>query len=156
MSVRQGEIYYYDFLQGGKRPALVIQGDSANATSRTTVIAAMTTRINKLYLRSHILLGAETGLKKPSMVLLEKVQTVQQDELTELIGCVENTAQLEEIAAGMRRLYARVPGKMRCLCRQCAQRYINDERFSIRRTSGSGKCEFCPKNGQAYIIQRIG
>lgn len=163
MSVRQGEIYYYDFgkannsgLQGGKRPVLVIQGDAANAKSSTTVVAAMTTRINKLYLRSHILLGAETGLKKPSMVLLEQVRTAPQDELTELIGCVENTAQLEEITEGLRRLYARVPGKKRCLCRRCVQRYIDDERFSIRRIAGGGKCEFCPKNGQLYIIQRIG
>lgn len=162
MSVRQGEIYYYDFgkgngsLQSGKRPVLVIQGDAANATSSTTVIAAMTTRINKIYLRSHVLLDAsDTGLKRSSMVLLEQVKTINQDELTELAGCIESNSLLDEISAGMKILYSHTPGKLRCLCRQCAERYKNDERFSIRRIDGGGKCEFCPRRGRKYMIQRI-
>lgn len=162
MSVRQGEIYYHDFgsgkgnLQSGKRPVLVIQGDAANASSGTTVIAAMTTRINKTYLRSHVLLeAADTGLKRQSMVLLEQVKTVNQDELTEHIGSIESNSLLDEITAGIKILYNHTPGKQRCLCRQCAERYITDDRFIIRRIDGGGKCEFCPRRGRKYMIQRI-
>lgn len=162
MGVRQGEIYYHDFgsgkgnLQGGKRPVLVIQGDAANASSGTTVIAAMTTRINKTYLRSHVLLdAADTGLKRRSMVLLEQVKTINQDELAEPIGCIERNGLLDEITAGIKILYAHAPGKQRCLCRQCVERYINDERFTVRKIDGSGQCEFCPRRGRKYIIQRI-
>lgn len=65
-SVKRGEIYYYDFgksngsVQGGIRPALVIQGDTANENSKTTVIAAVTTHFWKPHLSSHI--GKDKGL----------------------------------------------------------------------------------------------
>lgn len=110
-SVKRGEIYYYDFgesngsVQGGIRPALVIQGNTANEDSKTTVIAAVTTHIRKPYLSSHIRLGRECGLKKPSMVQLEQVHTVNQSELLDYIGSVQDAATLRAIAAGQKRFY---------------------------------------------------
>ena len=41
--------------------------------------------MKKKYLPSHIILGEDFGLKKPSMVLLEQIQTVNKDELTDYI-----------------------------------------------------------------------
>ena len=110
-SVKRGEIYYYDFgksngsVQGGIRPALVIQGDTANENSKTTVIAAVTTHFWKPHLSSHIPLSRECGLKKPSMLQLEQVHTVNQSELMDYIGSVQDAATLKAIAAGQKRFY---------------------------------------------------
>lgn len=110
-SVKRGEIYYYDFghsngsVQGGIRPALVIQGDVANEESKTTIIAAVTTHIRKPYLCSHIRLGSDCGLKKPSMVQLEQIHTVNQSDLLDYIGCIRDPATLRAIISGQKRFF---------------------------------------------------
>ena len=94
--VKRGEIYYFDFglnegsIQSGLRPVLVVQCDEGNKASTTTIIAPLTTAVKKRYLPSHIYLGTDCGLKKPSMVLLEQLKTVNQSELLEKIGCVDD------------------------------------------------------------------
>lgn len=94
--VKKGEIYIYDFgntegsIQSGIRPVLIIQGNDFNQHSPTTIIAPITTAIKKSYLPSHIFIGAEYGLRKPSMVLLEQIRTINQNELGEYIGVIDN------------------------------------------------------------------
>lgn len=94
--VQRGEIYLYDFgnnggsIQNGVRPALVVQCDEGNAASSTTIIAAMTSIIKKQYLPSHIILGDRFGLKEPSMVMLEQLKTVNQSDLIEYIGKIDD------------------------------------------------------------------
>ena len=100
--VKRGEIYYYDFgknegsIQNGLRPILIVQCDDGNRLSTTTIVAPITTAIKKRYLPSHIYLGEECGLKKPSMVLLEQLKTVNQIDLLDRVGCVmdENLERL--------------------------------------------------------------
>lgn len=81
-TICRGDLFYYDFgtrtgsVQSGTRPVLVIQADDYNRNAPTIIVAAVTGVIKKRYLPSHILLGQEFGLKKPSMVLLEQLQTV--------------------------------------------------------------------------------
>ena len=67
---------------------MVIQADNFNANAPTIIVAAVTAVMKKKYLPSHIILGEDFGLKKPSMVLLEQIQTVNKDELTDYIGSV--------------------------------------------------------------------
>ena len=75
-TIKRGEIYYYDFgitegsIQSGRRPVLVLQADNFNAKAPTIIVAAITTVIKKRYLPSHVILGENFGLQKPSMVLL--------------------------------------------------------------------------------------
>ena len=94
--VKRGEIYLFDFgdnegsIQNGVRPVLVVQSDEGNAASCTTVIAAMTSVVKKRYLPTHIILGDRFGLKEPSMVMLEQLKTVNQDELGKYIGTVDD------------------------------------------------------------------
>ena len=89
-TICRGDLFYYDFgtrtgsVQSGTRPVLVIQADDYNRNAPTIIVAAVTGVIKKRYLPSHILLGQEFGLKKPSMVLLEQLQTVNKDELRDL------------------------------------------------------------------------
>ncbi len=71
--VKYGEIYFYDFgehegsIQNGLRPAVVIQDNKLNDHGPTTIIAAITSVTKKLYLPSHILIGEQFGLTKPSI-----------------------------------------------------------------------------------------
>ena len=74
----RGDLFYYDFgdnsgsVQSGERPVLVVQADDYNQNAPTIIVEAVTSVIKKRYLPSHIILGEEFGLKKPSMVLLEQ------------------------------------------------------------------------------------
>ena len=83
--IQRGDLFYYDFgkregsVQSGERPVMVIQADNFNANAPTIIVAAVTAVMKKKYLPSHIILGEDFGLKKPSMVLLEQIQTVNKD-----------------------------------------------------------------------------
>ena len=78
MTVRRGDIYYADLSpvigseQGGVRPVLVIQNDVGNKHSPTVICAAITSRMNKAKLPTHIEISAKKyRLVKNSVVLLE-------------------------------------------------------------------------------------
>ena len=93
---KKGEIYYYDFgnntgsVQNGRRPVLIIQGDDFNKHSPTTIVAPITSAIKKTYLPSHIYLGEDFGLSEPSMVLVEQIRTVNQCDLEDYVGKIDN------------------------------------------------------------------
>ena len=85
--VQRGDIFYYDFgvkegsIQSGIRPVLILQCDEGNNASPTTIVAAITTAVKKRYLPTHVVLGAEFGLRENSMVLLEQISTINQCDL---------------------------------------------------------------------------
>ena len=101
--IQRGDLFYYDFgkregsVQSGERPVMVIQADNFNANAPTIIVAAVTAVMKKKYLPSHIILGEDFGLKKPSMVLLEQIQTVNKDELTDYIGSVNDERLWKQI-----------------------------------------------------------
>ena len=90
-TIHRGDLYYYDFgnstgsVQSGERPVLVVQADDYNRNAPTIMVAAVTSVMKKRYLPSHITLGCEFGLKKPSIVLLEQIRTVNKEDLQEYI-----------------------------------------------------------------------
>ncbi len=93
MNVKRGELYYADLSpvvgseQGGVRPVLIVQNDVGNKYSPTIIAAAVTSRINKAKLPTHIELGAlEYGLNKDSVILLEQIRTLDKKRLKERIG----------------------------------------------------------------------
>ena len=63
--IRRGDIYYADLSpvvgseQGGKRPVLIIQNDTGNLHSPTVIAAAITSRMGKNRLPTHIDINAE-------------------------------------------------------------------------------------------------
>ncbi len=84
MSVARGEIYWVEFdpvkgsEQGGLRPALVIQNDTGNRFSPTTVVAAITRTIPpKPYPFVVIIEPDESGLPEPSVVNCSQLATIQ-------------------------------------------------------------------------------
>lgn len=97
MIVKRGDIYYADLSpvvgseQGGVRPVLIIQNDVGNKYSPTVIAAAITRRINKAKMPTHIeLSAAEYGLNKDSVVLLEQIRTIDKKRLREKIGRLDN------------------------------------------------------------------
>ena len=63
--------------QGGVRPVLIIQNDVGNRHSPTVICAAITSRLNKANLPTHILLDTnECEIVKDSVILLEQLRTM--------------------------------------------------------------------------------
>lgn len=97
MSVRRGDIYYADLSpvvgseQGGLRPVLIIQNDIGNRYSPTVIAAAITSRMSKTRLPTHIDIYAdEVGLAKDSVVLLEQIRTLDKRRLKEKMGHLDD------------------------------------------------------------------
>ena len=93
MSIRRGDIYYADLSpvvgseQGGLRPVLIIQNDIGNRYSPTVIAAAITSRMSKTKLPTHIDIYAEdAGLAKDSVILLEQIRTLDKKRLKEKMG----------------------------------------------------------------------
>ena len=91
--IKRGELYYADLSpvvgseQGGIRPVLVVQNDIGNKYSPTIIAAAVTSKLTKAKLPTHIELNAETyGLNKDSVLLLEQIRTIDKRRLKERIG----------------------------------------------------------------------
>ena len=81
MTIKRGELYYADLSpvvgseQGGVRPVLVVQNDVGNKYSPTVIAAAVTSKINKAKLPTHIELPSNSyGLAKDSVILLEQIR----------------------------------------------------------------------------------
>lgn len=93
MSVRRGDIYYADLSpvvgseQGGIRPVLIVQNDVGNRHSPTVIAAAITSKMGKTRLPTHIDIYADkVGLQKDSVVLLEQMRTIDKKRLGEKMG----------------------------------------------------------------------
>ena len=83
MNIKRGELYYADLSpvvgseQGGVRPVLVVQNDVGNKYSPTVIAAAVTSKINKAKLPTHIELPSSVfGLQRDSVILLEQIRTL--------------------------------------------------------------------------------
>ena len=97
MSVKRGDIYYADLSpvvgseQGGLRPVLIIQNDVGNRYSPTVIAAAITSRMGKTRLPTHIDIYADkAGLSKDSVVLLEQIRTLDKQRLKEKMGHLDD------------------------------------------------------------------
>ena len=102
ISVKRGDIYYADLSpvvgseQGGVRPVLIIQNDVGNKYSPTVIAAAITSRMGKTKLPTHIDVYAErAGLARDSVVLLEQVRTLDKRRLREKMGHLDEKIMLE-------------------------------------------------------------
>ncbi len=167
-TICRGDLYYYDFgkkagsIQSGERPVMVIQADDYNRNAPTIMVAAITSVVKKRYLPSHIELGENYGLKKPSMVLLEQVQTINKDELKDYIGTVDDEQLMRHINATLKKtfglwIYKPVDKEqIRSLCSKCLKDYIQHPDYIVRRLDPfakiKSKCDKCEKFGYDYVI----
>src|SRR4030066_2132396 len=95
--IRRGEIYWIDWNpgrgseQGGLRPALIIQNDIGNKYSLTTIVAALTTAVEKPYPFLVKVTAKESGLPKDSTVNLAVILTIDKVRLGEKCGGLRET-----------------------------------------------------------------
>jgi mRNA interferase MazF len=97
MNIRRGDIYYADLSpvvgseQGGLRPVLIVQNDVGNKYSPTVIAAAITSRVSKTKLPTHIdIYASKVGLAKDSVVLLEQIRTIDKVRLKEKMGHLDD------------------------------------------------------------------
>jgi mRNA interferase MazF len=97
MNIKRGDIYYADLSpvigseQGGLRPVLIVQNDIGNRYSPTVIAAAITSRMTKSKLPTHIDLTADNvGLAKDSVILLEQIRTIDKTRLKEKMGHLDD------------------------------------------------------------------
>ena len=87
MEIKRGEVFYADLSpvigseQGGIRPVLIVQNDVGNKYSPTIIAAAVTSKINKAKLPTHIELPPSSGLAKESVILLEQIRTLDKRKI---------------------------------------------------------------------------
>ena len=93
MQVKRGDIYYADLSpvvgseQGGVRPVLIIQNNIGNRHSPTVICAAITSRMNKAKLPTHVEIDASRyRIVKNSVILLEQIRTIDKKRLLSRIG----------------------------------------------------------------------
>ena len=92
MIIKRGDIFYADLRpvigseQGGVRPVLIIQNDTGNKHSPTVICAAITSKMNKAKLPTHVEIDAEKyGIIKDSVILLEQIRTIDKSRLKEKV-----------------------------------------------------------------------
>ena len=103
VTVRRGDIYYADLSpvvgseQGGYRPVLIVQNDVGNKYSPTVIAAAITSKLDKTRLPTHIdVCRSDTedsntyGLAKDSVILLEQIRTLDKRRLREKMGHLDD------------------------------------------------------------------
>ena len=90
--VKRGDIYYADLRpvvgseQGGIRPVLIIQNDIGNRHSPTVICAAITSKMNKAKLPTHVELDAASHhMVKDSVILLEQLRTIDKKRLKDKV-----------------------------------------------------------------------
>ena len=96
MVIRRGDIYYADLRpvvgseQGGVRPVLIIQNDMGNRHSPTVICAAITSRMSKAKLPTHVVIDSRCcRIVKDSVVLLEQLRTIDKQRLREKVCHLE-------------------------------------------------------------------
>ena len=113
-TIHRGEIYYADLNpavgseQGGIRPVLILQNEVGNWFSPTVIIAAMTARGGKAHLPTHVPVGTDSGLRRPSIVLAEQVRTIDKSRLLERVGMLPPEKQ-EQVDRALRISFALSP-----------------------------------------------
>ncbi|NPV53500.1 MAG: type II toxin-antitoxin system PemK/MazF family toxin [Firmicutes bacterium] len=93
MMIRRGDIYYADLNpvigseQGGIRPVIILQNDIGNRYSPTTIVAAVTSKIKRAKLPTHVeLSAARSKLDVDSVALLEQIRTLDTRRLKEKVS----------------------------------------------------------------------
>ena len=153
----RGQLFYADLGDGigseqqGLRPVVIIQNNIGNRHKTRT----------KAKLPTHFNIGPESGLERPSIVLLEQLRTIDKRRLGDYIGqlSLPQVRELNHALAISIGLIKPVPSKLTlCLCNACANSFRSTGVFTLRKvdTEQMGKevCVYCRQhNGDAYEIE---
>lgn len=103
MIIKRGDIFYADLRpvigseQGGVRPVLIIQNDVGNKHSPTVICAAITSKMNKAKLPTHVEIDAgRYEIVRDSVILLEQLRTIDKKRLKDRV-CHLDMEILEQV-----------------------------------------------------------
>ena len=101
----RGDIYYADMEphigseQGGTRPVVVLQNDVGNRYAPTLIVATVTSHTEKKkYQPTHVLIEQNPAFRRPSVVLLEQIFTIDKERIKSFMGMTSEweMAQIEK------------------------------------------------------------
>ena len=103
--------------QGGIRPVLVIQNDTGNKHSPTTIVAAITSKEEKAKLPTHVEVGS-CGVERKSLALLEQIRTIDKSRIIKYVGeldgaTVKDVNEAISISLGLNRAGDKDGGRTR-------------------------------------------
>jgi len=156
----RGQLFYADLGDGigseqqGLRPVVIIQNNIGNRHSPTVIVAAISSKTRtKAKLPTHFNIGPESGLERPSIVLLEQLRTIDKQRLGSYIGqlSLPQVRELNHALAISIGLIKPVPSKLTlCLCNACANSFRSTGAFILRETRPKEPkkeiCAYCGKN----------
>lgn len=108
MNIKRGDVVLVDLEpvkgseQGKTRPCLVVQNDIGNKLSPTTIVAAITSKLEKEYPFTVFIPQGEANLPKDSMVLCNQIRTISiQHRITKKIGGLKSET-LKKVDAALK------------------------------------------------------
>jgi mRNA interferase MazF len=100
--IKRGDIFYADLSlvigseQGGVRPVLIVQNNIGNHYSPTVIVAAITARISKPKMPTHVGIKAHhTGIEKDSVILLEQIRTIDKQRLKDHVAHLDDATMIQ-------------------------------------------------------------
>jgi mRNA-degrading endonuclease toxin of MazEF toxin-antitoxin module len=101
INMKRGDIYFLNeqgsgSVQTGKRPVIVVQNDIGNTYSPTTIVCSITSA-KKPKIPTHLFIGKQGGLIKPSTILCEQIKTVDKTALEDYIGSITDQRTLQKL-----------------------------------------------------------
>jgi len=111
MVIRQGDIFWIDLgppsgsVPGYRHPHLVIQNNLFNESKlNTVVVCALTSNLKRAEAPGNLLLlKGEANLKKPSVVNISQIVTVDRADLSEKIGTLR-ADRMKQVIEGIKLL----------------------------------------------------
>jgi len=106
MKIEQGNIYTADLNpvqgseQSGKRPVVVISGNTMNSTLPVCIVCPLTSNIKHYYGCVAVLKNKANKLSIDSEILTFQVRTVSQERLVKKIGKITKE-QLKDVHSGL-------------------------------------------------------
>lgn len=167
--VYRGDIFYASLdpvigsEQGGKRPVIIVRGNSNNPNNSVITIAPVTTELKKEFLGTHFIIDEDCNLPEKSMLLGEQIRSIDVERLGEYVGSISYNTMIrieEHLKYGIGINPDEDPYKFETeLCVSCAKRFYNGNRYIIFRKDkfdrAKGTCSCCGKRkAHRYIFIR--
>lgn len=101
--IRRGEIYLIDLSnqvgseQSGVRPAIVVQNETGNMFSPTTIVCPLTSKSKSMSATHVDLTPADAEIIRDSVVLCEQVRVIDKSRIKKRLGEVKNLRKIEDI-----------------------------------------------------------
>lgn len=80
--------------QSGTRPALVLQNNTGNTYSNTTIIAIITSKIKKSKQKTQVIVEGY-GLTQKSVIQLEQIKTIDESRIISKVGSLDELKMKE-------------------------------------------------------------